>query len=166
MLLAVSFVSVLLFCCIHLFVGRFRILDHESYHRRWLSFAGGTAVGYSFVYLLPKLASKQVLLQASLEGGLLGVLEHHVYLVAVAGLVIYLGLGILGRNLNAPVPGDTHPRVLPRLDVSGEAAYCILIGYLVSEYLTLTSLLLLTAAMALHFLGLDHRLPPSLWRCL
>lgn len=160
MLLAVSFASVLLFCGIHLFVGRLEILDHEKHHRHWLSFAGGTAVSYSFVYLLPKLADKQPLLRASAEGGILGVLEHHIYLVAISGLVIYLGLGTLTRHLDAQVADDRRTRfprkALAHLDVTGEAAYCILIGYLVSEYQTLTSLLLLTVAMALHFLGLDH----------
>jgi hypothetical protein len=153
-------VGVFFFAAIVLFVGRLTFLDREPHHSKWLSFAGGVAIAYCLDYLLPKLAKQQVYLEASTDGGVLGFLEHHVYLVATMGLVIYFGLN-RGADCMGPRPSKRrHLRALRQLlvraDVTGATAYFLLIGYLLSEMSFLSSLLLFAFGMGLHVLGLSH----------
>lgn len=160
MLLALSIFAVVLFITVHLLVGRLTILDREPHDANWHSFAGGVAIGYAFESLLPKLAKQQQYLEASTDGGLLGFLEHHVYLVAVAGLVLYFGLSRAAVYLDSLSIDRsrlvTLRRALAYTDVAGAAAYFMLVAYLVSELDLLIPLVLFALVMALHFLGLDH----------
>lgn len=152
--------GVILFASIVTFVGRLRFLDREPWHSQWLSFAGGVAIAYCFDYLLPKLAKMQPLLAASTDGGILGFLEHHIYLVATAGLVVYMGLA-RASDYRATVPSEKRRikvggPVLKYADVLGATAYFLLLGYLLSELKFLSALLLYVIGMGLHVLGLAH----------
>ena len=143
-----SFIAACLLSLTHIFVGRLRFLDAQP-HSAWLSLSGGAAVAYVFAHLLPKLAQKQEILLNASDTGLYGLLEHHAYLVALAGFVGYYGIG------RAAVFAKAH--VLP-VQVVGFAAYSVLIGYLVADSLSFVPLALVTIAMILHFLGTDHGL--------
>jgi hypothetical protein len=50
-----SFLAVLALGVLHILCGWFRII-HTDRHSNWLSFAGGVAVAYVFMGLLPKLS--------------------------------------------------------------------------------------------------------------
>ena len=77
-LLAVGFVL------IHLFIGRLRLLDVVP-RSRWLSFAGGVAVAYIFLHILPELGAHQRTFAEELGIGARSA-EAWVYLIALAGL--------------------------------------------------------------------------------
>lgn len=143
-----SFIAACLLSLTHIFVGRLRFLRAQP-HSAWLSFSGGVAVAYVFAYLLPKLALKQEILLNARDGGFYGFLEHHAYLVALAGFFIYYGI--------ARVAVFGKARVLP-LQVVAFAGYSVLIGHLVADSPSLVPLALFTIAMILHFVGRDHNL--------
>lgn len=143
-----SFIAVCLLSLTHIFVGRLRFL-HAQPHSAWLSLSGGAAVAYVFAYLLPKLAQKQEVLLNASDSGLYGFLEHHAYLVALAGFVVYYGIG------RAAVFAKNHVLLV---QVAGFVGYSVLIGYLVADSPSIVALVLITIAMSLHFLGMDHGL--------
>lgn len=140
-----------------------------------LSVAGGMAVAYVFVHLLPELAAGQAELRRALgevspahattRGGILDALAgEHVYVLALAGLVAFYGLERLALSR---VSGATHSS---GADVSSDegqlpggvfwihllafAVYNMLIGYLLLHRPGEGggSLAMFTVAMALHFL--------------
>lgn len=161
MLLLATFLAVSLYCLVHLFVGRLGLLDREPHQSNWVSFAGGVAIAYVFVYFLPGLAAKQGVLQASTDGGIFGFLEHHVYLVAVAGLTVAFGFARAGVLLRAAAEsGRKLPKGLRQslesYEIAGASGYYALAGYLVSELTKVSSVALMSTAMVLHFAAIDH----------
>jgi hypothetical protein len=146
----------------------------------WLSLGGGTAVAYVFLHLLPELQQHQDTVE-QVSGTLLGWLDRHVYLLALLGLSVFYGLERLAlrerrtrpeggeRPADGPTDGDTdaaegsNPATGAAtfwISMSGFTAYNALIGYLLVEQAQrgLGQLLLLTLAMALHFLVNDYAL--------
>jgi len=77
---------------IHLWSDKLRLLCRENCEQNWLSVSGGFAVGYVFIYVMPKLAMKQLILTGAPDTGLYGFLEHHAYLVALLGFIFYYGI--------------------------------------------------------------------------
>jgi hypothetical protein len=159
-----SIISVVLLSLVHVFVGRLRFLDREE-GSAWLSFSGGAAIAYVFVYVLPKLGRGQILLgSAAAEYGYLDYLQHHVYLVALAGFTAYFGIALAAERLKEVPPdsgateADAHP--LEFVHIAGFAAYSLLIGFLVADVpqFGVAPHLLLTLALLLHFVGSDHAL--------
>lgn len=75
---------------VHLLADRIHRL-HGIPRSSWLSFAGGTSVAFVFLHLMPELQEAQLELAAEL-GGMLGPLDHHVYLAAMVGLIVYYGV--------------------------------------------------------------------------
>ena len=151
--------ALVLLCLVHLFIGRMHFLRRGE---SWLSFSGGAAAAYVFVYLLPKLGYQQLILAGAVpEGGWLGYLQHHAYLVAFAGFLAYFGASRAGERVD--VPGDRTPmeslsHPLEILHILSVTLYALLIGYLIADYQRpgLTPVLLGTIAITLHFLGADH----------
>jgi hypothetical protein len=54
----IALILALAFALIHLFIGRMHVLSVTP-RSRWLSAAGGVAVAYVFLHLLPELAAHQ-----------------------------------------------------------------------------------------------------------
>lgn len=147
---------------VHLFSARLRWLDVVP-RSRWLSFASGVSVAYVFVHLLPELNIAQATIAANLEPALL-FLEHHVYLVALLGLIVFYGLeraakGSRHRSRQAGKGDLTEARVF-WLHIVSFAAYNALIGYLLlhREEPGVLNLVLFAGAMALHFVVNDFGL--------
>lgn len=83
-----SFLFVVGFMAIHLFSRHVHSLRRNP-RSQFLSIAGGISVAYVFLHLLPELGD----FQRELEGeGVLSYLEHHIYLIALIGLVLFYGL--------------------------------------------------------------------------
>jgi hypothetical protein len=136
----------------------------------WLSAAGGVSVAYVFVHLLPELAAGQRQLDAATRGTALGYLERHVYLIALAGLLLYYGLDKLAlraRGQRAPGEGgagddgaDEDAREAGAgvfwVHMASFGLYNAVIGYLLvrGEQGT-TRLPFFAVAMALHFVVTD-----------
>jgi hypothetical protein len=152
---------------VHLFSGQIRFL-HVTPRSRWLSAASGVSVAYVFVHVLPDLAEGQEMVRRLLGTSAPGFLEHHVYLVALAGVAVFYGLERLAkrsRAQNAAAGEDvTSPGVF-WIHVGSFAIYNALIGYLMlhREQHGAVSLVTFFVAMATHFLvndvglRIDHR---------
>ena len=132
------------------------------YRNALLAVAAGSSLAYVLVHILPKLAEKQESLMAGVDPGVLGFLEHHVYIMAMAGLVIYYAVQRVAGG--CAEQGNYRSPVVYRLaqicTICGYGAYSLLIGYLMAD-LPRTDFsfhLLITVAMAAHFLVSDHGL--------
>ncbi len=146
---------------IHLFAGKLRFLDVIP-RSRWLSFAGGTSVAYVFIHLLPELARAQEEIGDEL-GAIVAAAEHHVYGLALLGLVVFYGLERLAdesREQSRQAHGDdTTGEGVFWLHMTSFAIYNFLIGYVLGERGDEPlRFILFFAAMALHFLVNDYGL--------
>lgn len=148
---------------VHLFAGRLRHL-HSVPRSGWLSFAGGVSVAYVFIHIFPELEEAQQTLGAH---DALAFIEHHAYLVALAGLASFYGLERLvkqNRRRQATLKQRAETQTSPSsgvfwLHVGSFALYNALIGYLmVYREDGLHGLLFFFLAMAFHFLINDHGL--------
>lgn len=131
----------------------------------WLSAAGGTALAYVFVHLLPELAEIQAAVD---ESGFLAGLERHAYLVALIGVATFYVLEQLarrsrGRSSNGPTAG-TPPgagtRTVGWVHLGSYALYNAMIGYVLVErhHAADASLWLFTLAIGVHFVVNDQGL--------
>jgi hypothetical protein len=147
---------------IHLFAGQVRFLQAVP-RSRWLSAAGGAAVAYIFIHVLPDLSRGQATIERN--GGVgPGFLANHVYLAALLGLAIFYGLERAAKR------SRQQSREARREDVTGPGVFWLhimsfgiynaLIGYLLlhREVPGLLSLFFFFLAMALHFLVNDYGL--------
>ncbi|MDQ4045379.1 MAG: hypothetical protein M3173_08020 [Chloroflexota bacterium] len=161
--LFVSLVAVVLLVLVHLFIGKLRFLEGTP-RNVWLSIAGGVAVAYVFVHLLPNLSGAQEVIAEAAEA-MLGSLERHVYLLALVGLVVFYGLERAARG-SRKTRRDTKGKDAASsgvfwLHVTSFAAYNLLIGYLLhsrglEEGRQFT--ILFAIAMGLHFITTDFGL--------
>ena len=164
---------------VHLIGGRLKFLDRLP-RSRWLSIAGGVAVAYAFVHLLPELAEVHHALSGA-AGGSRWAAEHGGYLVALLGLTCFYGLERLATRSAQPDPNAGEPnaggpqasdrgdrtegtRAPPPavfwLHVGSYALYNLLFGVLLvdREDATPRTLAFFAAAIALHFVVNDHGL--------
>ena len=164
---------------VHLFGRRLTFLDVLP-RSRYLSIAGGVAVAYAIVHLLPELAEihRHV---AELVGDRAWARDHAGYLIALAGLTVFYGLERLvesrSRPVHRPRPGTPasptgHDAERPHdaagapgagvfwLHIGNFALYNALFGGLLTrrEDATNRSLVLFGVAIGLHFLVNDHAL--------
>lgn len=119
-MLALTALFVFGFVLVHLFVGRLRFLDVVP-RSRWLSFAGGVAVAYVFLHILPELGGHRRTFAAQLELGERAA-ESWVYLVALAGLALFYGLSTawsVRPRIHAGVPRSGAGRTGSRPRSSG-----------------------------------------------
>lgn len=161
-------VATLALAAVHLFAGRLRFLDVIP-RSRVLSFAGGASVAYVFVHALPELEHAGASIERRL--GTVAFVEDHVYLVALAGFVVYYGLEryvgrAAGERSRGEVGGDdnggdeTETIGVFWVHVGSFVVYNGLVGYLLfhREAPGIGALGLFAAAMALHFLVNDYGL--------
>lgn len=115
------------------------------WHSRAMSAAGGVAVAYVFIELLPKLAEGQTKVTGI---GLLPYLERHVYLFALVGLVAAFA------NQRFALTHGTDRALLAIVTPSGGG---LLVGYaVIGDYPAIRPLALFTIAMGVHYLIVDH----------
>jgi len=134
---------------VHATASRLKFLDTEP-RSRWLSFAGGVAVAYALMHLLPELSEYTRLTQ-----------EHFgeefstrvVYAVALAGLIVFYGIDWYVERAQ---PEDEQTPALFWSHVATFATYNAIIGYvLVREDRSGTQLLFYTIGIGLHFIVND-----------
>ncbi|MDJ0386973.1 hypothetical protein QMO56_02510 [Roseomonas sp. E05] len=153
--MTLSFTALLIAAClaaIHLFVSRMRILRGVP-RSRWLSAAGGAAVAYIFLHLLPDLAAAHR--RAGVES------ETVYFVIALVGLVAFYGVERRVRLARAPAGhagADDSAAGVFWLHAGSLTLYNLIIGYLLlhREEAGLASLLLYGSAMGLHFLSNDY----------
>jgi hypothetical protein len=163
-------IAVLLLALVHVITPGLKFLEGTP-RSIWLSVAGGVAVAYVFVHFMPELAASQETVARA--AGDLALANRHIFLIALAGLLVFYGLDRFAkdsrsRREGAPVSGGraeqaaeagTSARVF-WVHMGSFAIYNLLIGYLLlhREVMTLTSLAFFTVAMALHFVVTDYGL--------
>lgn len=117
------------FMIIHLVAHRMKILSREP-RSHFLSIAGGISVAYVFLHLLPELGD----FQRELEGkGVLSYLEHHIYLIALIGLVLFYGLEQFVKKAHKErkhVSSIAHHAGVFWIHIGSFALYNFSIGYL------------------------------------
>ncbi len=147
---------------IHTLGGRLQFL-HVVPRCTWLSIAGGVSVAYVFVYILPRLARSQELVNLA---GILKMryMESHIYVLALIGLTAFYGLeraAKSARNRNRQAgQGDHAGQTVFWLHMSSFAIYNFLIGYLLvhREAPGMFGLALFFVAMSMHLLVNDFAL--------
>jgi len=152
-----SLVSVLLLVFVHLWVGRMHFLQQDH----WQSVGAGIAMSYVFLDVLPHLASKQAALKATVGSGVGEFLEHHAYLLALAGFVIYYGLALLARSYSArndALAAQGKPHLALYLLGLALSTYCFLIGYLIGEQPDhrYEPVIIFALAMSMHLAEVGH----------
>ncbi|KAA9005284.1 ZIP family metal transporter [Histidinibacterium aquaticum] len=153
-----GFLFACLFALVHLGIGWLAFLDSRP-RSRWLSAAGGVAVAYVFLHVLPELAAHQGIFAEQL-GTTERSAEGLVYLVAMVGLVAFYGLEKVlatsrrGGREAEPAAGTFW------LHIGSFAVYNLIIGYLLlhREEAGAWSLAIYGIAMALHFVTSDFGL--------
>lgn len=152
----------LAFCAVHIFVGRLRFLEVEP-RSRWLSFAGGVAVAYVFLHILPELGAHGATFQRA-TGFPQRVAEAWVYTLALAGLALFYGVEraiVVSRDDASH--GDTE-RGEGRPDsgifwahITASSLLIVTVAYLLNhrEDPTVAGLALFFVALLLHFVTAD-----------
>lgn len=143
---------------VHLFSGRLRFVDVIP-RSRWLSMAGGVAVAYVFIHILPEIQNAGEAIERS--GSLLIQFENHVYFIALVGLTVFYGLERFVRQRRSrDREGNAEPDGVFWLHIGSFAIYNALIGYLLlhRESPGVVSLATFFVAMALHFFVNDYGL--------
>lgn len=150
-------VIVTAFILVHLFAGRLKSLG-ETPRSIWLSLAGGTSVAYVFVHALPELGHYQSKLTDHWQG--LRYLEHHAYLVALAGMITFYGVEKMIRDARRKRSSSTTGYGAFWLHLTSFGVYNGLVGYLLVHRDDQSTIGLYTYAfaMALHFLVNDFGL--------
>lgn len=151
-----TFLVALCYAGIHLWIGQLN-LSTAIPHRVWLSMAGGVAVAYVFMHILPDLAAHRESFAKGLGVGMAAA-EMIVFSVALAGLVAFFGLERLVVVARHRAGGDAEVgnRVF-WAHLGAFAAYNFLIGYLLVERAAYgaSALALYGVAMGMHFLTAD-----------
>lgn len=146
---------------VHINAAKLKFL-RRSPRSHWLSIGSGVSVAYIFVHVLPDLGAAQEEFAASTE--LLNFIEHHVYVLALVGMLLFYGLERAAQiskkeSLSAGEGDVTQPGVF-WLHMASFSLYNALIGYLLThrEEPGLVGLGIYTTAMALHFVVNDYSL--------
>ncbi len=157
----VSALAALLLALIHIQASKLRFLKRKP-RSRWLSLGSGVSVAYVFVHVLPDLSAAQENFQNQVT--LLAAVEHHLYVMALLGLLAFYGLeqaAKTSRQQNRKEgKGDATQPAVFWLHMTSFALYNALIGYLLMhrEEPGAGNLMIYVIAMALHFVVNDYSL--------
>jgi hypothetical protein len=157
------FCITIIFAAIFVFGNKLHI-GYRTHPRRALSAAGGAAVAYVFIHLLPELERAGDTFVKIMADRSLPVPEYHVYLAALAGFILFYGLEHMvhwSRRSGRPEqPGYGIGDPIFILHIVGFAVYAGLISYLMVRSIEgeAVPLLMYGIAMGLHFLSTDYSL--------
>lgn len=158
--IGLSLVFVIGFVIIHLASRGMKFLSVQP-RSRFLSIAGGIAVAYVFMHLLPELGEYQKGFEKILHSSTLW--ENHIYIVAMLGLVLFYGLEQLAKKSKREnVKNGAHKATISVfwLHIGSFALYNAIIGYLLlqGEYRTEWGMIFYFIAMGVHFITNDKGL--------
>lgn len=156
----IAFLLTLIFIVVHLTTPYLKFLDKIP-RSKFLSLAGGVAVSYVFIHILPELSENQEAIEGLIKNRYLDALEDHIYLISLLGLVAFYGLERMSKVSKRNNPDkDTASKSVFWIHLSSTAIYNAVTGYLLlnRENDTLVSLILYGTAIGLHFFVVDHGL--------
>lgn len=142
------------FALVHYFSGQL-IHVRETPRSRFLSLAGGVAVAYVFLHLLPELNEYQRELEGHLESGLFASIENHILVVSMLGLAVFYGLERLATQMKNRGKGNVF-----WIHMALFVVYNFSIGYVLaeSEFDTAWAMTLYFLALGIHFVTVDQGL--------
>ncbi|WP_050182360.1 hypothetical protein [Domibacillus robiginosus] len=143
------------FAIIH-FWAKYMSFPKRISKSRFLSFAGGIAVSYVFVHLLPDLSTHQQVLEEA-DNGILRFVENHAYLMALVGLALFYGLEEAVAHSTRKKQSKASSGIF-WLHIGVFFFYNMLIGYLLVQenFNQVIGMLLYFLALAVHFLTVDQ----------
>lgn len=149
-----SFIAVCVLAFVQLMAGRVappRLLMNQA----WLSFAGGVAVGYVFLHLLPELAEAHSLMAG--EIGQTPIAKFALHFTALLGLTTYLAVE---RACSLVHRSGHHGAIETVLHYGSFAFFNAVTGYVSIQRaeLRIGVLILFTVAVGLHLLSSTHGL--------
>ncbi|TLS36505.1 hypothetical protein [Pseudalkalibacillus caeni] len=159
-MLLLSFIFVIVFSLIHFFSKNMRFITYIP-RSKYLSVAGGVAVAYVFLHLLPEISESQKTFEGS-EKGAMGYLSNHAYLFALAGLFLFYALDRMVKT--AKKRDDKNPERADSsvfwIHISSFFVYNALIGYLLvrDNPDSVQGMVLYFIALVVHFVTVDHNL--------
>lgn len=148
-----------LFALVFLLIGRIERI-RESRDVTLVFFSAGVAIAYVFVDVMPHLAGHQRALLSAGYQDLYDYVEHHAYLVALLGFMIYLA-AFLGAEIDQDqAEPPRRSRLWQGLMASGSVSYVGLIAYVLTEQPDHRHepIALFSLAMAIHMYGVAHHL--------
>jgi len=126
--------------------------------KAFVSFAGGTAVAYVFLHMLPDLVEYNEPIGKFLinTGWLTPFSELMIYIVALLGFLAYYGLELIAERANVSAPNHS---LVYRLHLLMFCLYNFLITYTMSlrAQTSISATILFTFSMALHFVLTDRK---------
>jgi len=152
--MAIQIALIVALILVHLF-GIHLLKLTDKVRSAFLSFAGGTAIAYVFLHLLPELA--EVHEELSEMWAPYGLDEIAGYMGAVVGLVFFYGMDRLVSRAKKASPDEDTPKAAFWLHVSSFALYNFVIGHLLAEYHEEAGVAvwMFFIAMAFHFVTND-----------
>ena len=151
MKLIISGIGTFLIAALHIIYPTFEQAA-EKHRSQWTSLAGGAAIGYVFLYLLPKLSDYTSKIIWSNQGGW-EFLDYSTFFLALVGLIAYLAVYWSTDNDKANNFGDY---------IHGIAfcVYSFLTGYIIANIprQEILAIILAVSVLGMHFLGIDHQL--------
>ncbi len=152
-----SLLGALVLALVHLLGGRL-LFVHRIPRKRWLSIAGGVAVAYALIHLLPEVQHYHDVL-ANSHVGQATPRQHLTWLLVLAGLVTFYGLEKATIHFRKQRKNEEAGWRLFLLHITSYALYNGLLGYLlVREDRDWHTLLLFVVGVGLHFVVNDHSL--------
>lgn len=151
----------LTFVAIHLSTTYLKVLNRVP-RSKFLSVAGGVAVSYAFIHILPELSENQETIEELLTNNFLQSLESHIYVISLFGLTVFYGLERMSKLSKDKKESDnqTALRSVFWIHLASTSIYNAVTGYLLvnRENDSLVSLLLYATAIGLHFFVVDQGL--------
>ncbi len=148
-------------CLVHLYSYRLKFLGGTP-RNAWLSISSGISLAYVFVHILPELTDAQQDIPTLYSP--LGILEHHVYIVALVGMLGFYGLERVAAQSQQDNESEgkgsvTAPGIF-WLQTLSFALFNLLIGYLLHyrKSTEWTDLLIYGIAIGTHFVVNDYGL--------
>lgn len=125
----------------------------SSFQHLWIPFTGGVAIGYVFLYLLPKLSDYTYYIKVDAVQGTWEILDYRVYLYGLLGFTFYYFVD----QYKAQENGKYIEPVI--LHASGFFIYSMLTGYNLANWSRpgLIPVFLAGGALTLHLLAVNHQ---------
>ncbi|MEJ7931457.1 hypothetical protein WG922_15890 [Ramlibacter sp. AN1015] len=154
--------AVLVLACVHVFSNRLRVFQNVPRHK-FLSAAGGAAVAFVVLQLLPGISKGQETLVQASEGGIFWFLDRHAYLLMLASVLLFYGLEKAARTSRSSrkeqSESDRPGPAVFWLHMATFGVMNVLVGYLmIHRHETIQALVLFFLAMLVKFLINDNSL--------
>jgi nitrogen fixation-related uncharacterized protein len=147
------FIAALVLAAVHLLSGRG---SRTGVGGGFLSFAGGVALAYVFMHILPDIAEHQAQILALIERRRLPLFRVQLYFIAMAGLIFFYVLHAVALRHDETAGGREGAF---RYDMTAACCVSFLVGYIFAHHTAAPlPVLLATVAFGAHFWTMDRPL--------